>query len=158
MSDVEPVEALESFRKLAAEHLRFLLDDYGFREVDAKFFFPGMWLHFRNTTSQVAVHFEYGSNLWLTIGRLINFDGREVGGEQYNLDYLLYIRAPELQDDVRQMEDFDAVEIGEILKVRAGALQRYAADVLSGNFEIFDKLKQVRAEKSARRLADAGIQ
>ena len=72
-----------------------------------------MWIYFRNATSQVAVHFEYGSGLWLTIGRLIEVEGRVAGGEQYNLNFLLTPRAPEHDRNVT-LVDFDVVAVDAV--------------------------------------------
>jgi hypothetical protein len=147
------LKAFDAFRRLAATHFGFLFDEYGFVEAEARMHPPGMWIHYRNDTSQVSVHFEYGADVWVTVGRLTHFEERLVGGEQYNLDVLLSLRAPDLELKEEPFPDFDEMRIGEILANRAVAL-RYAADVLRGNFDVFPELARITEERFQRRIAD----
>lgn len=141
-----------TFHRLVRQCFTFLHDKYGFIEAEATLMLPGMWVYLRNSTTQVAVQFEYGSGVWVTIGRLTQRDGRVVGGEQYNLNYLLSLRAADLERNSR-LDGFDETEIEGILRERAAALRQSADDVLRGEFGVFARLKQVRAERSAQRFS-----
>ncbi|HJQ39701.1 MAG TPA: hypothetical protein VKB93_21360 [Thermoanaerobaculia bacterium] len=132
-------------------YLVFLFEDYGFEEAEAELLMPGMWIYLRNATSQVAVRFEYDGALWMTIGRLELFDGRIVGGEEYNVDYLLRLRAPELEQN-EIVTKFDERKIAELLNNWGIALRLHADDILRGDFSIFSKLAKVQSDAMARRL------
>ena len=148
------IRSFESFRRLAHEKLDFLIAEYGFQESEAKLFLPAMWILFRNATTQVAVHFEYGSGVWIQLGRLTLFDGRVVAREQYALNFLLSVRAPDLDREYTLL-DFDQDRFADIMGEVAIALKLHARDVLRGDFTIFARLEQVRAERFARRVRDA---
>lgn len=148
MKERDPSTDFKLFRLLANDNLRFLASNYGFAEAEAHLLFPGMWVSFRNSTTQVCVQFEYESGLWVTIGRVMTFRDRIVGGEQYNLNELLALRAPLLTHTVR-MNEFDESSVGEVLAERAEALKQYADDILRGDFEVFGKLEDIVAARTA---------
>jgi hypothetical protein len=89
-----------------------------------------------------------------TAGSFRQWRGR---GEHYNLDYLLSLRAPAGLDQFNYLPMFDEAAVSEILRDRAGVLREYAADVLSGNFEVFSQLRPLQDAGFAQRLRDAGI-
>jgi hypothetical protein len=156
VATMDPRKAFNLFRELVRRHFRFVFDEYGFREADARMAHASMWMYLRNKTTQVAVHFEYSSTIWVTIGRLTTFKGKELGGEQYNIDHLLILRAPELVAEVKTMYDFDGVMADSILRAQAAALKLHATDILQGDFRVFKELKQIEAEAMAERLRTWG--
>lgn len=78
MSHLDGRRAFERFRAVVNEQFSFLNDQYGFRDVEAELSIPEMWVSFRNATTQVSIQFEYGSEMWISIGQLGLYEGREV--------------------------------------------------------------------------------
>ncbi len=108
---------------------------------------------FRNEVSQINVHFEYGCAVWLTVGRSVN-------GEQFNLNYLLRLRAPDRERLQAVGNSFDPQQIDEIMRERSDTLREYADDLLRGDFTVFPKLREGQNEQSAekfRRLEARGL-
>src|SRR5215813_2466239 len=100
--------ACERFRQIVNDRFRFLLTVYGFEEAEIGCDGGDMWVVFRTAVSQVNVHFEYWSEVWLTVGRAID-------GEAVNLDYLLRLRAPDREKSYA-IGDFDPQQIDEIMQ------------------------------------------
>lgn len=150
MSARDALSEFRMFRQLVNSAFEFLVTEYGFQVAKARHILPGMWVYFRNATTQVAIHYEYGIGVWITVGRLEVRDGRVVDGEQYDLNYLLSLRAPD-RDQKMHLWDLKETRLAEILNDRASVLKHHADDVLRGKFEVFERLKQVKAQRLARR-------
>jgi hypothetical protein len=150
---VDPQSDFKVFRGLVHEELRSVISEFSLQETEAHLLYPGMWTSLRNRTTQVTVHFEYASSLWLTIGRLAEFQGRTVGGEQYNLNYLLQLRAPDRVNNV-MLDHFDADIVKAALQDCAAALILYADDVLKGDFATFPTLREIVDARMAQRDSD----
>ena len=148
MQQRDPSGAFRRFRQLAAERLGTVLRDYQFIEADANVIDPGMWVLFRNSTTELQAHFEYMSGVWFVLNRLATFGGKTVGGEGYSLNELLLLRAPEKADQA-EIYDFDEKAIASLITEAAGALRDYADDVLRGDFTVFPQLAQMRAARPA---------
>jgi hypothetical protein len=144
-------EQFEEFRRLVNEQMGFLKEEFAFAETEAGKLSPGMWVFFRNPTTEVSVHFEFASGLWVSIRRL---DG---GGDDpvkaFALGHLLMTRAPDLARPVTP-KDFQRGAVERALQTQARLLKQYAADVLAGNFEIYPEVAKVRDADVARREAE----
>jgi hypothetical protein len=140
-------EQFEQFRRLVNEQMRFLRDEFGFQETGAGKLSPGMWVVFTNPTTEVAVNFEFASGLWVSLTRLDGGGDDPVNG--FALEHLLEVRAPDLGEPVTP-KDFEPAEIERALQNQANLLKRYAADILSGNFQIHPEVAKVRDAALAR--------
>jgi hypothetical protein len=141
------VSEFNSFRRLAYEQFSFLLDKYAFQETDAKVLLPGMWVEYRNATSQVSVYFEYGGGMNITVGRLKNITGETVAGRQYALRDFLSIGAPSWKWKPNP-HDFDEQSMREWLADVAAAVRCCADDVLRGEFEILEEVDRLHTERA----------
>jgi hypothetical protein len=139
------------FRHLVNDKMRFLIEKFGFREAEANCFDPGMWVFFRNATTEVGVQFEFCSGLWVSIAKL-DADGNPASG--YALGHLLMVRAPELARPTTPV-DFDQEAVASALDAQAILLKEYASDVLEGDFSIFPELTKIRDAMLSKREADS---
>jgi len=142
----DPAAAFERFRELANDRLAEVRRDYGLEEFSANVLDPGMWVNFRNATTQLGVQFEYIAGVSITLRPLAVVDGQVGPVEGFGLDELLLLRAPELAT-YRRLDDFDDAVIGQILGERAAILRQYADDVLRGDFASFPELARMRAAR-----------
>jgi hypothetical protein len=150
-SDKKFDDEFEEFRKLVNVHMSFLKEEFTFRETRAGKLYPGMWVYFGNSATQVTVNFEYASGLWVAL-EWLGADGiTPVDG--FALGHLLMVRAPHLARLVTP-KDFEQEAIERALQTQANLLQQYASDVLAGNFEILPEVAKVRDADVAKRHAD----
>ncbi len=146
-----------SLIELCKENFNFLIAEYGFSIMPVP---KSKKLHkvvFQNKTTAVIVNWERNENwIYVELYRLVNgklvidpiiiSDQTELNG--YHLDNLLSIRSPEFSPQRFPVDDQDF-----ILKIYSNMLRQYAADVLNGDFRIFDEL-----EKIVKRRIDLNIQ
>jgi hypothetical protein len=146
---LEPVEALRVLQKLSSEYIAKHASNFSLDEVDAQAVYPELWVTFRNATTQVEVHFEYETAVWLTLSKLVRTNGDIVGGEGYSLAYILSVRAPDVSSSAR-VTDFDESRIKEALERQIAVMAKYAGDVLCGDFSIFARLKELSEAEVAK--------
>jgi hypothetical protein len=144
-------EEFRVFRRLVNEQMSFLVNEFGFQEVRTGKHDPGMWIVFTSATTGITVNFEFGSGLWVSLGRLdadgVTFvDGCALG-------HLLAVRAPDLVRPATP-KDFEPEKIERALQVQASLLKQYASDVLAGNFGIFPEVARIRDADMARQLVE----
>jgi hypothetical protein len=80
------------------------------------------------------------------------FVRRETVLNWFDLEDIVALKEPsiELEQDFADSDNPTAKELAENLKVYAGALKKYAKDILSGDFSSFAKLEKIvkkRADK-----------
>jgi hypothetical protein len=149
MNDEAEIAAFSDFRRLIREHLQYLFDDFGFDETEATLLLPGMWVSLQNRTTRIMFHFEYGSGAWTTIGKLALIDGCLVAPDEYALDDLLAVRAPNLGAH-RVIQLYNSQEVEKFVKDVAVAYRWHAADILRGEFSVFSELDRLHRERVAR--------
>ena len=143
--EFDGLAACELFRQIVNDRFRFLTTTYGFQEAETGCAGGDIWVVLRNDVTVVTVQFEYGGEVWLTIGHAPN-------GPQVNLNCLLYLLAPHRERVPVVGDLFDPQQIEEIMQERSDALREYADDLLRGDFAMFPKLREVQAERFADRL------
>jgi hypothetical protein len=136
---------------VALDAFRYLIDDYGFRYVSTSMHAPECWSTFHNATTAVTVHFELGSAPWVELAELKRHGGRIVEQNRSALEFLVQERA---QREETTRVDAGADEQGErAIYEKARQLRMYGEDVLTGDFRIFPRLRQLAEENLRRREA-----
>src|SRR5437764_12891175 len=123
--ELDGAAACERFRQIVNDRFRFLTTMYGLEEAETGCMGAEIWMVFHNRVTQVNVHFEYGRQVWLTVGRAVN-------GRQVNLNLLLRVRAPNQERTSIVADFFDPQQIEEIMQERSDALREHADDLLRG--------------------------
>jgi hypothetical protein len=147
MDELDGEAACERFRQIVNDRFRFLTTTYGLEEAETGCMGAEIWVVFHNQVTQVNVHFEYGRQVWLTVGRAVN-------GRQVNLNLLLRVRAPHQERTSIVADFFDPQQIEEIMRERSDALREQSDDLLRGDFTMFPKLLEVQAELSAKKFRE----
>jgi hypothetical protein len=109
-------------------------------------------IKYRNDTTGVTISYELGSATWVVLSRLINKGDETVEGESYGLHLLTRMRCPSMliKHEANARTEPDKY-LETALTGHAEILRKCAADVLKGNFEVFEELKSV-AEAERRRI------
>jgi hypothetical protein len=133
------------------EHFGFLESIYGFRvtQVDAS----SVWnnrVTYQTATTGVYVdsNAEFG-RVEVSLVRLLDgelplypiFVRRDTVLHEFPLDWLLMVRARHLLSELRAAKGLNDEQVEKSLKLLAGAVNDYAADVLRGDFSIFAALE-----------------
>lgn len=140
--------AFNAFRQIVEVRFAPNIRDFAFDDGEANYHFPEMWIAFRNATTEVSVHFEFGSGLWIMVHRVALYKKQRSTGEGYNLDDLLAFRSPHAARSMRS-STFDSDQIAELLEAKGAALRAHGSDVLAGDFAVFAQLKDVYAKRRA---------
>lgn len=104
---------------------------------------------FRTVEVGVRVAYEPGSPIWVELLRLEPQRDRLVVLERSSLDMLLDARRP--VDSVIEKPPNTQRDLAESLTRAATNLRHFGADVLSGDFGVFPRLKELEAENLRRR-------
>jgi hypothetical protein len=127
-----------------------------------------MSVFYKNATTAVRICLDQsGAGLYVDLIRLINnkfpeepiYYRKNTKMDSFIFTGILKLRAPSLTIDEPNLDDLvfnpgREKVISSVLRQHAGALKKYAQDVLSGDFKIFDKLNSLRKqpEKEGGRL------
>lgn len=145
----------EKFLELCRKHFGFLSEEFGFREAKKESSSWGHVLYLKNETTAVRISLEWEyPGVFVHLYRLV--DGKIVENPiiiqqedelmNYSLDDLLSIRAPGLElSPIFGQPD----EIEGKLKSYAAAVRDCAADVLEGDFTIFEELDKIVKHRAA---------
>jgi hypothetical protein len=150
MNDEAELGAFSDFRRLIRAHLQYLFDDFAFEEAESTLLLPGMWVSLQNRTTRIMFHFEYGSGAWTTIGKLALIDGCLVAPDEYALDDLLAVRAPQMRAHLA-IQFYDPHEMENFMKGIAVVFREYVADTLEGDFTLFSEIERIQRERVASR-------
>jgi hypothetical protein len=139
------MESVKFFESTVLDAFGFLVDDLGFRHVETFDFSRERGVNFRNDTTDVSVHDEAGCRPWVVLGRLDN----GLVAESHGLFMLLRLRCPEHEADLECKSTFFGPsgyeELSRAILVRADLVQKWAADILSGDFSVFPILRVLGA-------------
>ena len=129
---------IKKFEDAALSAFAFL-SSYGFRHCGSRLLIPQFQVYFRNNTTEVTLFYEIGSSPEALLGRLEIVDGKEYDVEYYSLGFLLAERAP--HEEWEYPCELNDPGLPAAIERQAVLVERYAKDVLEGDFSIFPKLK-----------------
>jgi hypothetical protein len=139
------MKQLKFFESTVLDAFRFLVDDLGFRHVETFDYSRERSVHFRNDTTEISVHDEAGCRPWVVLGRL---DQGRVA-ESHGLFILLRLRCPEREVELECKSTFfgpsEYEELSRAIRVRAELVQKWALDILNGDFSVFPALRVLGA-------------
>lgn len=139
------------FEAVILDAFRFLIDDYGFRYLAMSVHAPGCWSTFHNATTAVTVHFEIGSLPWVELAEIKHHRGRIIEQNRSALEFLVQERAP--QEPALRIDPEKEDEIKRAIYEKARQLRTYGKDVLTGDFRVFPRLRELAEENLRRREA-----
>jgi hypothetical protein len=135
------------FKKGTAKAFAFLITDYGFTHVDTTVHRPECVIRYRNETTGVTVSYEWGGTPSVILSRL-NRTATDVSeADEIGLKFLAMERCPNgaLAGDYERLK---SQSIEEVLSDYAAILRECGTDILTGDFQIFAKLRKlVEAEQ-----------
>lgn len=146
---MNPIE----FETIVLDAFAYLMFDFGFRFLGTSVHTPACWSTFHNMTTAVTVHFEMGSLPWVELAELKLYDGRFVERNRSALELLVQERAPRQVLAAGRGSD---EEIRRALYEKGCQLHKYGAEILRGDFRVFDRLKELAAENLRRRNFEEG--
>ncbi len=151
-----------AFKRAAEREFNFLEADYGFRKAPAKIQkikwagITSCTISYRNATTEINLHYELDSALWVEISRLEQErPGVSSPGEGYNFEYLIKACCPGEVVERKQGPHSDE-DVGRLLNNYARVLKEHGRDVLAGDFSVFPRLRSlVEDEMRVRPSLDA---
>jgi hypothetical protein len=145
--NVTPIE----FETIVLDAFHYLISDFGFRCLSTNMHAPECWTAFHSVTTAVIVHFELGSQPWVELAELKREGDQIVERNRAALEFLVRERAPQ-EASLRARDDSDE-EVRRVIYEKARQLREYGKDVLSGDFRVFPRLKELAAENLRKRNA-----
>jgi hypothetical protein len=140
------------FQKMTYQAFQFLVTRYGFRQTETLVHPPECVVKYQNETTGITVSYEWGSEIWVTLSRLVRVGAEAQEAEGYGLDVLIEASCSGGITPVGPVSGaWKAEDIQRILQRYADALQNYGSDVLKGDFGVFTRLKQFSEEKVRQR-------
>ena len=115
------------------------LSRYGFRHGGSKYLMPELYIDFRNATTDVTLGYELGSAPFVELGRLGRITGEELAEESYSIGLLLAERAPQEEWEFRCGLDDPGLPVA--IERLASLVEKYAKDILEGDFSVFPCLQ-----------------
>jgi len=145
----EPADPFTSFKDATAKAFSFLVTDYGFKHIDTIVYVRECAIKYRNETTGVIVSYEWGSAPWVVLARLKDpIDFSVV--ERMGVRFILMERCPSDLVDYGE-EQLKGQDLEKTLNHDADALKRCGHDILTGDFQVFPKLRKL-VEAETRRL------
>ena len=155
------MNTLATFEKLCRKTFRFLQDKYGFKVIGSEQESYGVFVTYANPTTAVRISYEpREGGIFVLLGRLSKgklpkypiFIQQDTPLDTFHLDDLVSIRAPDLQSTSKLRKALTVTEVETKLKEISETLQRYAVEILQGDFAIFPELERlVKARRSQMR-------
>lgn len=139
----------DTFFQSARRAFEGLNTEYGLQEVETSEARAECWMTFRTTEVGIRVAYEPGSPIWVELLRLEPQRDRLVVLERSSLDMLLDARRP--GDSVIEKPPNTQRDLDQSLTRAATNLRHFGADVLSGDFGVFPRLKELESENLRRR-------
>lgn len=166
----------ESFFQFCDKYFRFLIEEFGCRIVGKKPDSFGGEVTYRNATTAVNVRYEQREHyVFILLCRLVRgkipqepiFVHPKTKLYSFYLDDLFTIRSPDTKirrkpfgDKIPDLalkeliqaytsEPFTERDLEHMIKTYAAGLQRYAADILRGDFAIFPELDKIVKKRAA---------
>lgn len=137
---------IRSFEQAALAAFDFLRR-YGFHHTETIVLLPDIEVRFRNSTTEITALFVIGSPLDVGLGRLANVGGEVRNVEGYSMSFLLLDQAP--TERVTLVCELGDARLPAILQQLASLLEKYAQDVLEGDFSMFPRLQAVAYREAA---------
>lgn len=144
----EPTDSFAFFKKLTSDAFSFLVADYDLKHVSTQVYASECVIRYRNETTGVLVFYENSSIPWIVLMRLKRTPDEVIEAEGYGLNIL----AMEL--GLTELVNFDSApqectddEVEEMLRNYARMLREHGRDILTGDFRVFPKLKQLAKQK-----------
>lgn len=145
------MEILAGFEKLCKSNFRFL-QRYGFSLIKSEREPYGVFMTYANSTTAVRISYEpREGGIFVLLGRLRKgglpkypiFIYPETSLDSFHLEDVVSIRAGNIQWAGKAQKAVTAAELKVQLKQQAQALQKYAADILQGDFAVFRELEKL---------------
>ena len=131
------------FKQSTREAFAFLmLPDFGFTEDEVLTHPPECSIRYRNVPTGVTVSYEWGGLPSVVLTKLDRQGESPWNGERVGLKFLVMERCPYAID---RFEHVNEADLTELLQDYARLLQECGRDVLTGDFKVFPKLKQLVA-------------
>ena len=133
------------FEQIVAKAFRGLESKHGFKKSETVYSKNGCTVHFVNTTTDVTLHYEIGSEPWLAIADAHNPENKST------LEWLLVERGAEKAPTPAQAFRSTPVpvkDLASLLEKKNQQLIEHGMEILKGDFSLMPAL-QKRAEKYA---------
>ena len=151
------MKSADSFFEISERQFEFLRRDYNFRHK-AKKTVGGIWLTtYQNRTTAVEIAMEWQEQyLAITLCRLVDGKIKEnpvmirPDSEIYcfNLENLLLLKSPAQIVTPDFGRSLSPQDMEKILAQYAHALQKYASDILAGDFQVFPALERMVKDRA----------
>jgi hypothetical protein len=134
------------FKDTTLKKFEFLVRKFGFKVVQTITHVPECVIEYRNSTTILAVSYEWGSELWVTLEPTNQPPAVLEGAHRIGLDFLIAIRCPGLSvEKNRPAKEWTDELVESILSRYAAAMTECASDVLRGDFTVPPEVKRYTA-------------